>query len=120
MNKLCFPSLQCENVLVLVQNCQVMDSAMCYCRYQKSQYLSSFHQCPQTSITLQFQSQVGAKSSVIDFKNSKSLNLKTIITKQYYDPTTTNVKCVYTKVLVHTSDNPFELLSFPPETLRNS
>ena len=95
MNKLCFPSLQCENVLVLVQNCQVMDSAMCYCRYQKSQYLSSFHQCPQTSITLQFQSQVGAKSSVIDFKNSKSLNLKTIITKQNYDLTTTKTYVMY-------------------------
>ena len=105
--------LQCETVLVLVQIWYVMDSAMCYCRYQKSQYLSSFHQCPQTSITLQFQSQVGAKSSVIDFKNSKSLNLKTIRKSIMILQLQ---MCPYYYVLVHTSDNPFELLSFPPES----
>ena len=77
-----------------------MDSAMCYCRYQKSQYPSSFHQCPQTSITLQFQSQVWAKSSVIDFKNSKSLNLKTIRKrKEYYDLTTTKTSTLYVMYL---------------------
>ena len=81
-----------------------MDSAMCYCRYQKSQYPSSFHQCPQTSITLQFQSQVWAKSSVIDFKNSKSLNLKTI-RKQYYDLTTikTSTYVMYLHYVLSTS-----------------